>query len=236
MICPNCSHETADEAPDCPACHVVFAKFKAAKSRAIGSAPIQETAGGAAKWIGLVVLVCCAWAFRHFTSANAGERAPVGAVAEKEILTGGGGAEGFVPPSDHCGYAGRVINAALGTPIPGAKVYFDAYVAAADPSGHYRVIVRSMRGGCEPFPSARHPNFQNNYLTRSVSNLGPEERLALKNASEPVERVPGKPGKVTVVNFSLFPTQIPDSLLADIAKNAEDTEMPESETDDLPDQ
>ena len=227
MNCPNCSHETADDALDCPACHVVFAKLKAAAGKAIGSAPLKETAGGAGKWIGLAVLVACAWAFRHLSSDAKKERAPVGAVAEKEILTGGGGVEGFTPPSVHCGYAGRVVDAALGAPIPGAKVYLDAYVATADPSGRYRIIVRSMRGGCEPFPSARHPNFQNNYLTRSVHALGPEERLSLRSANEPVERIPGKPGEVTELNFSLFPNKIPDSLLVEIAKNAEDTVVSE---------
>jgi len=229
MKCPNCSHEADDGTAECPACQLIFAKWKAAAERP-RAVPKASSGGGLGKWIGLIVLAVCAWGFTQFSGepADASEKVS-GAVTAKEAQTGTVGT--FKPPSDHCGYEGRVMDVARQTPIPGAKVYLDAYVATSDASGRYRMIVRAMRGGCEPFPSVRHSNYQKNYWTRHFEDIEPEERLAMQLESVPPARVKGSPGKSTTLNFSLFPIELPVSLLNAIAANAEDTVVEETPDD-----
>jgi hypothetical protein len=237
MDCPNCSKPAPEGATECPACHLVFAKWKAPApaSTAIGSAPIKETAGGAGKWIGLVVLVVAALAYRHFSGAPVSEDAHAGSITAKEAAVASGGIDGFKPPSDHCGYGGRVMDAAAGIAIPGAKVYLDAYTATTGPTGHYRIIVRAMRGGCNAFPSVRHPAYQKNYWTRHFSGLDAGGRLALKNDDTPAARVAGEAGEVTVLNFSMFPNTIPASLIAEISRLSDEDEEEETSGASAPD-
>ncbi len=226
MKCPNCSLEADEGAQECPGCHLIFAKWKAAAERPRPAAQSASSEGGSGKWVGLVILAACAWGYSRFSgkSADAGLKS-AGAVTAKESTTHSSGT--FTPPSDHCGYEGRVLDLALQTPIPGAKVYLGAYVGSANASGRYRIIVRSMRGECNPFPSVRHPDYQKNYWTRHFPDISPEERLAMREKVFTPERIKGEAGKATVVNFSLFPNTIPESLLNQIAKNAEETEIEE---------
>jgi len=128
------------------------------------------------------------------------------------------------------------MDLALQTPIPGAKVYLDTYTANSNATGRYRIIVRSMRGKCQPFPSVRHSNYQKNYWTQHFPDIEAEERLAMRSQTFQPERIKGIAGKSIILNFSLFPKEVPESLLTAIAENAAETEIDEvPEADSLDD-
>lgn len=48
MICPRCSAEADDEAKDCPSCGIVFSKWRAPRTAAVGEIPVSPTRPAAA--------------------------------------------------------------------------------------------------------------------------------------------------------------------------------------------